>query len=86
MAMRLIAGLLGVVIFVTAIGGCAMGNEGTVHYNRTTTTGQELIDLKKAKDQGAMTEQEYEEVKKDLMKCGIIKLECSSAKKCKNQR
>ena len=32
-----------------------------------TTTGQELIDLKKALDAGAITQEEYEELKKKIM-------------------
>ena len=55
-----------------------MGNKGTVHYTRTTTIGKELIDLKEAKDKGAMTEHEYNKVKEDIIKCGSIKFECSS--------
>ena len=46
MAMKRIAGILAAIILVSGIIGCAMGNEGTVHYNRTTTIGKELLDLK----------------------------------------
>jgi len=78
MTMKRIAGILAAIILVSAITGCAMGNKGTVYYTRTTTIGRELIDLKEAKDKGAMTEQEYNKVKEDIMKCGPIKFECSS--------
>lgn len=53
--------------------GCAMFNKGTLHYNRTTTIGQELMDLKSAKDQGAITDKEYEGLKKEVMEGGPIK-------------
>jgi hypothetical protein len=48
------------ILSVPLISGCAwsIGDKGeaTVH----PTRGQELIDLKRAKDQGAMTDAEYE--------------------------
>ena len=78
MKMKKIAAILTAIILVSTITGCAMGNKGTVHYTRTTTIGKELMDLKEAKDKGAMTEQEYNKVKEDIMKCCPIKLECSS--------
>ena len=78
MTMKRIAGILAAIILVSGITGCAMGNKGTVHYNRTTTIGKELLDLKEAKDKGALSEQEYNKVKKDLVKYGSIKFECSS--------
>jgi hypothetical protein len=33
----------------------------------TTTTGQQLMDLKKALDSGAMTQQEYEKERKKIL-------------------
>ena len=86
MAMKKIAGLLAVIILVSAIAGCAVGNKGTVHYSRTTTIGQELLDLKEAKDKGAISEQEYNKVRNDLMKCGSIKFEGSFGKKDKSSK
>lgn len=77
MAIRRMAGILVVLILVSGISGCAMGNRGTVHYNRTTTIGQELLDLQEAKDKGALSEQEYDKAKKDLLECGVFKLKCS---------
>jgi len=77
MKMKKITAILTAIILVSGITGCAMGNKGTVHYTRTTTIGQELIDLKEAKDKGAITEQEYNKVKEDIIKCGSIKFECS---------
>ena len=78
MAMKRITGILAAIILVSGITGCAMGNKGTVHYNRTTTIGKELLDLKEAKDKGALSEQEYNKVKKDIMKYGSITFKCSS--------
>ena len=78
MKIKKIAGILAAIILVSGITGCAMGNKGTVHYTRTTTIGKELLDLKEAKDKGALSEKEYNKVKKDLMDCGSIKFESSS--------
>ena len=41
--------------------------EGQFHYNNTITKGQELLDLKKALDESAIDQDEY-----DLMKDKII--------------
>ena len=84
MKMKRIAGILAAVILMIAISGCAMGNKGTMHYSRTTTIGQELIDLKEAKDKGALSEQEYNKAKEQLLKyCAPVKLEYSLDKKDK---
>ena len=53
-----------------ALSGCAwsIGGEkqgGTVV--QKPTQGQELIDLKRALDQGALTEEEYDRLKNDLV-------------------
>ena len=80
MTTKKMALVLVVIILAIGLAGCAMGNKGTVYYNRTTTIGKELLDLKEAKDKGAISEQEYNKVKKDLMKCGSIKFESSSGK------
>ena len=62
--------------------GCAMFNRGTMHYNRTTTMGKELVDLKDAMDKGAITADEYAKAKKDVLEGGPVKFEanCSSKK------
>ncbi len=45
---------------VLGLSGCAAFNSATVRNERHTTIGQELIDLKKALDSGALTPNEYE--------------------------
>lgn len=46
--------------------GCiAVSNPKTI--NRATTLGQELIDLQKAKECEAITDQEYQQLRKKLM-------------------
>ena len=83
MAMKKIAGILATIILVSGIAGCAIGNKGTVHYTRTTTIGKELMDLKEAKDKDAISEEEYNKVKAEIMKCGSIKIEGLAGKKDK---
>ena len=52
------------------LSGCAWSiGDGKEPTNATTkpTRGQELIDLKKARDQGALTEDEYQAQKKSIL-------------------
>ncbi len=53
------------------LSGCAWsiggGDKGSGKIVATPTRGQELIDLKKAKDQGAITEEEYQAQRKAIM-------------------
>ena len=56
--------VLGLVLLVATLSGCAIGS-GKTEVNKPTL-GQELIELKKAKDSGAISEQEYKELKEKL--------------------
>ena len=78
MTMKKMAGILLVLILVSGIAGCAVGNKGTLHYNRTTTIGQELPDLQAAKDKGALSEDEYNKIRADIMRSGSFKVGCLS--------
>ena len=55
------------------LGGCFSGCAWSIGEGKDRTTsnqptrGQELIDLKKAKDQGAITPEEYETQKKQIL-------------------
>lgn len=46
--------------------GCVAGIGGT-EKTEQPTVGQELIDLKKALDEGAVSEKEYDELKQKIM-------------------
>jgi hypothetical protein len=59
--------ILGLLLFGATVSGCAIGSGGRTEINKPTL-GQELIELKKAKDAGAISEQEYEEMKEKLKK------------------
>ena len=61
-------------LVIISLTGCAMFNEGTVHYSRTTTVGKELVDLKEAKADGAISEEEYIKLKEEIMKGGPINI------------
>lgn len=75
--MKRLAGLFIVMILIISITGCAIGNKGTMHYNRMTTIGKELIDLKEAKDKGLLSDEEYNKVREDLLESKPVKFECA---------
>ncbi|MDX2495960.1 MAG: SHOCT domain-containing protein [Desulfuromusa sp.] len=54
-----------VFILSTLISGCGGGGAEVIATN--TTIGQELSDLQQAKDQGVITDKEYEEAKKKIL-------------------
>ena len=50
------------------ISGCSSSrNQVTVHESTTLSKGQELTDLQRALNEGALTEREYEAVRKILL-------------------
>ena len=63
-----IAILSGLIIAAVNLCGCvvALGNHDADKITRTTR-GQELMDLKRARDTGAITEAEYEAQKRKLL-------------------
>jgi hypothetical protein len=63
---RAVAGVLALLL-ATSVAGCGGGGAELKSEVRTTTTGQELLDLKKALDSGAMTQQEYEAHRKRVL-------------------
>jgi hypothetical protein len=78
---RVVAAFVSVAM-ASGLAGCAMFNKGTLHYNRTTTIGKELVDLQEAKAKGAISEEEYAKAKKDILTGGPLKVEkpCPEAK------
>lgn len=56
-------------LFAMSTTGCvvSLGNKGTPRHSEETTLGQELIDLKAAKDSGALTPDEYEYERRRLL-------------------
>jgi hypothetical protein len=66
-ASLVVAGLS--LLLAGSFAGCSwsVGSGGTKHNVQSPTTGQQLIDLKKARDAGAITDQEYEAQKNKLL-------------------
>jgi len=60
---------------IAILSGCAIANDPSVHHTRSTTVGQELIDLQKAKDNNIITDEEFEETKSDILKSSTFKLD-----------
>jgi hypothetical protein len=56
-------------ILATTVSGCGGGGAKSQTQTdvRTTTTGQELLDLQKAYESGAMSKNEYEKQKKKIL-------------------
>ena len=56
-------------LLLVACGGGSGGKAGDVSANiNTTTAGQELVDLKAAKDQGLLSEEEYNAARQNILK------------------
>lgn len=52
---------------IVVLCSCAMFNKTEINQKRTTTIGQELIDLEEAKEKGAISQEEYEKVKERII-------------------
>lgn len=60
--------ITGLVLLAALLGGCCGGGGSQVqNTTKTTTLGQELTDLKRAYDSGAITEDQYNQMKKDII-------------------
>jgi len=65
---RVIYMLIVLVLLATMTSCLAIGTGGEKASNQQPTLGQELMDLQKAKDSGAITAKEYDELKENLKK------------------
>jgi len=65
-----IVNLIGWLILSLAFSGCLSfgGDDETIQQTKTTTTGQELMDLKAAYDKGLISEREYNQQREKLLK------------------
>ena len=64
-----------IVLSISAFSSCGSLNkaEGQFHYNNTVTKGQELLDLKKAFDEDAIDQDEYDSMKDKIINDEYIK-------------
>ena len=62
---KIICVLLALVLLTTLVSCIAVGSGGE-KVEQMPTVGQELIDLKLAGDEGAISEQEYKEIKEKI--------------------
>jgi hypothetical protein len=54
-------------LFLLGVAACGGGGADVKSEVTTTTVGQQLMDLKKALDSGAMTKDEYEKERKKIL-------------------
>jgi hypothetical protein len=64
----ILAAILSTVLIAGCCGGGKKETKVVTQTTKTTTKGQELQDLKKAKDEGVISEKEYEDAKKKILK------------------
>ncbi len=70
MAFRKVGTISGILLATVLMTGCGGGGTKVESSNTTTTTtmGQELMDLNESYEKGIITEKEYENAKKQIMK------------------
>ena len=58
-----------VLMLASLIVGCGSFNEGQaeLHINKNISTGQELLDLKAALDEGIITKKEFDKLREDII-------------------
>ena len=66
--MKSIISVIVVLLLFTTIVSCIAVGSGGKKVENKTTLGQQLIDLQKARDEGAISAQEYDELKEKLKK------------------
>ena len=60
-----------VIILIATLVSCIAVGSGGKKIEQQPTLGQELLDLKKARDEGAISDQEYHEMKEKLKKSDL---------------
>lgn len=65
--MKIVRTALVMVVVLGSLGGTGCGGTDVRSQTVTTTTGQELLDLKKAFDAGVISEKEYKRKRDDIL-------------------
>ena len=77
--MKKISGIILILALLATLSSCiAVGSGGKKVHNHPTI-GQQLIDLQKARDDGAITQKEYEELKDKLKNAPVLSATEASA-------
>ncbi len=66
----LVKNALVLVACATLLGGCCGGGSKTTqidHISTTKTVGEQLLDLQKARDSGAINQEQYMKAKQDIL-------------------
>ncbi len=71
--MRLVGMATAAAVLLAALAGCAAFNDISAEYHRHTSIGRELMDLKEAYEKGALTDEEYGRLRKEIMEGGPVK-------------
>ena len=66
--MKKIIGTLLIIVLISTMVSCIAVGSGGKKIENKTTLGQQLIDLQKARDEGAISAQEYAELREKLKK------------------
>jgi hypothetical protein len=70
--MKRIIGIILIILLMTSLTSCIAVGKGSEEINHHPTLGQQLIDLQKAKDEGAITQKEYDELKAKIKDSSLI--------------
>ena len=70
--MKRAIGIIVILLLMMSLTSCIAVGSGGEKITHEPTLGQRIIDLQKAKDQGAITAKEYEELKDKIKKSPLI--------------
>lgn len=81
--------IIGPLMFLASMScltGCAISYENSpeLDFSRRTTIGQELVDLQTARSMEIITEEEYDALKKEIIKGGRYDIEDADLKKARD--
>jgi hypothetical protein len=65
-------GIIVILLLMTSLTSCIAVGSGGEKMTHQPTIGQQLIDLQKARDEGAITAKEYEELKDKIKKLTLV--------------